>query len=78
VHAERLNLLGFEVAAFMYDRDDKHLALAQVIEDAPGIGGNLAHLLIVEFGDFAATEGRGLDAVGTTPNLARDGLGVLR
>jgi len=35
-----LDLLGFEVAAFMHDRDDEDLALAQVIEDAPGIGGN--------------------------------------
>ncbi len=38
------------------------------------IGWNLAHLLVVEFGDFTAAEGRGLDAVGTAPNLARDGL----
>ena len=59
-----LDLLGFEVAAFMHERDDEDLPLAQVIEDAPGIGGNLAHLLVVEFGDFAAAEGRGLDAVG--------------
>ena len=72
------DLLGFEVAAFMHERDDKDLAIAQVIKDAPGIGGNLAHLLVVEFGDFAAAEGRGLDAVGAAPNLACDGLGVLR
>ena len=43
-----------------------------------GIGGYLAHLLVVELGDFAAAEGRGLDAVGAAPNLACDGLGVLR
>ena len=73
-----LDLLGFEVAALMHNRDDEYLALAQVIEDAPGIGGNLGHLLVVEFGDFAAAEGRGLYAVGEAPNLACDGLGVLR
>jgi hypothetical protein len=61
----------------MHERDDEDLALAQVIE-APGIGGNLAHLLVVEFGDFAPAEGRGLDAVGAALNLASDGLGVLR
>lgn len=59
-----LNLLGFEVAAFMHEGDDENLALAQVIEDAPGIGGYLAYLLVVELGDFAAAERCGLDAVG--------------
>jgi hypothetical protein len=62
----------------MHERDEEDLALAQVIEDAPGIGGNLAHLLVVEFGDFSVAEGRGLYAVGAAPNLACDGLGVLR
>jgi hypothetical protein len=70
----RLDVLGFEVAAFMHECDDEDLVIAQVIEDAPGIGWNLAHLLVVEFGDFAAAEGRGLDAVGTAPNLARASL----
>lgn len=73
-----LDLLGFKVAAFMHEGDDENLALAQLIEDAPGIGGNLAHLLIVELGDFATAEGRGLDAVGAAPNLACDDLGILR
>jgi hypothetical protein len=51
------DLLGFAVAALMHERDDEDLALACVIEDAPGIAGNLAHLLGVEVGDFAAAEG---------------------
>jgi hypothetical protein len=62
----------------MDERNDEDLTLAQVIEDAPRIGGNLPHLLVVEFGDSAPAEGRGLDAVGAAPNLACDGLGVLR
>ena len=33
---------------------------------------------LIEFRDFATAEGRGLDAVGAAPNLACDGLGVLR
>jgi hypothetical protein len=73
-----LDLLGLKVAAFMHEGDDEDFALAQVIEDAPGIGGNLAHLLVVEFGDFAAAERRGLDAVGAAQNLPCDDLGVLR
>ena len=62
----------------MHEGDDENLALAQVIEDAPGIGGYLAYLLVVELGDFAAAERCGLDAVGTAPNLACDDLSVLR
>ena len=62
----------------MHESDDEYLAVAQLIEDAPGVGGNLAQMLVVEFGDLATTEGCGLDAVGTAPNLACDHLGVLR
>jgi hypothetical protein len=47
------------------------------IDPSPGIGGNLAHVLVVEFGDFATAEGRSLDVVGAAPNLACDDLGVL-
>jgi hypothetical protein len=69
---------GVEPAVLQPSGDDEDFALAQVIEDAPGIGGNLAHLLVVEFGDFAAAERRGLDAVGAAQNLPCDDLGVLR
>jgi len=62
----------------MHEGNDENLALAQAIEDAPGIGGDLAHLLVVELGDFATAEGRSFDAVGAAPNLACDDLGVLR
>jgi hypothetical protein len=73
-----LDLLGFEVAALVHESDDEYLAVAQLLDDAPGIRGNLAQMLVVEFGDLATTEGRCLDAVGAAPNLACDDLGVLR
>jgi hypothetical protein len=47
------------------------------IDPSPGIGGNLAHVLVVEFWDFATAEGRSLDVVGAALNLACDDLGVL-
>jgi len=52
------------MTALVYKRNDEYLAIAYVINDAPRVGGNLTQELIVEFGDFAADVGCGVNRVG--------------
>ena len=54
---DRRELFGKGMAALVEQRHDKDLAVAHVIEDAPGIAWDCAKSVIVDFGDLAAAEG---------------------
>jgi hypothetical protein len=65
-------------SSLMDDGDDEHAALAQVVDEAPGVGGDLADVRVVELGHDATDERRLLERIGLAPHLADDVLGVDR
>jgi hypothetical protein len=58
--------------------DDEHATFAHMVDDAPGVSGDLAHFGIVELGHDAADVRRLGEHVGLATHLADDALGVLR
>ena len=54
----------------------EHLSVAQVIEDAPRVNGDLTQVRIVDFGRYAPPVGRFCQSVGLGEDLANDTLSV--
>jgi len=65
------------LAAFVDEGDDEDVVVAQVVDDAPGVGGYLAQPRIVELRHLATDARRLGERRGFTTDLVRDALGVL-
>ena len=53
----RQEVLDAWLTALMDERHDEGAVVAQMVDDAPGVGGDLAQGGVVDFGDLAARPG---------------------
>ena len=65
------------LAALVDKGDDEDVVLAQVVDDAPRVAGDLAQRRIVELRHLATDARRSRKRVGLTTDFVRDALGVL-
>ena len=63
-------------AAAVDERDDEHVVVAQLVDDPPGVGGDLADLGVIELG-HAPADARGVGKrCGVLEDVAHDGSGI--
>jgi hypothetical protein len=67
---------GCRRASAVHERDDEHLLGAQLIDDAPGVHGEFADILIVELRYAPTDAGRGGKLCGALMDLPCHGFGV--
>ena len=74
----RANFIAAELPAFVDEGDDIDVAVAQVIQDAPGVRGNLSQVFIMSSGTMRPRCGKSMSVsalrrISTTMGLALSG-----